>query len=91
MKADPASSHAPYRIFNVASKNSVELIYFIEVLEKALGRKSIKNFLPMQEGDVEESLADISDMEKETGFAPTVSVEAGIEKFVKWHSEYYKN
>ncbi len=90
MNPDPSSSEAPYRIFNIASRNSIELLYFIEVLEKKLGKKSIKNFLPLQEGDVEESHADIADLERETGFAPTISVEIGIDNFVNWYLEYFK-
>jgi UDP-glucuronate 4-epimerase len=90
MAPDPSSSPAPYRIFNIASKKSVELLRFIELIEERLNRKSIKNFLPMQEGDVEESEADIQDLERETGYQPVTSVETGVEKFVAWYLEYYK-
>lgn len=87
---DPASSFAPYRIFNIGNNKPVELLNFIEVLEEKLGRKSVKNFLPMQDGDVEETYADISDLEKEIGFKPYTAIEGGIEKFVNWYREYYK-
>lgn len=87
---DPASSFAPYRIFNIGNSKPIELLRFIEVLEEKLKRKAIKNFLPLQEGDVEETFADISDLQNQTGFTPSTSIEEGIEKFVNWYREYYK-
>ena len=87
---DPSSSFAPYRIFNIGNNEPVELLQFIEVLEKKLNKKAIKNFLPLQEGDVEETFADILDLQKEIGFKPSTSIEAGIEKFVNWYRDYYK-
>lgn len=87
---DPASSFAPYKIFNIGNNKPVELIEFIEVLEKKLGKKAIKNYLPLQEGDVEETYADIADLERETGFRPQTSIETGIGNFVNWYREYYK-
>ncbi len=87
---DPASSFAPYKIFNIGNNKPVELLHFIEVLEEKLGKKAVKNFLPLQDGDVEETYADIADLEQETGFRPQTSIEAGIENFVNWYREYYK-
>ncbi len=87
---DPATSFAPYRIYNIGNNKPVELLKFIEVLEEKLGRKAIKNFLPLQDGDVEETYADITDLEKETGFRPSTSIDNGIEKFVNWYCDYYK-
>lgn len=86
---DPSSSYAPYRIFNIGNNQPVELLRFIEVLEEKLGKKAIKNFLPLQPGDVESTFADISDLEKEVGFRPQTSVEEGIGKFVDWYRSYY--
>ncbi len=86
---DPSSSYAPYRIFNIGNNQPVELLRFIEVLEEKLGKKAIKNFLPLQPGDVESTFADISDLEKEVGFRPQTSVEEGIGKFVVWYRSYY--
>ena len=87
---DPSSSFAPYRVFNIGNNKPVELLRFIECLEEKLGRQAIKNFLPLQDGDVEETYADISDLEQETGFRPSTSIESGIGSFVKWYQEYYQ-
>lgn len=90
MEPDPASSFAPYRVFNIGNNKPVELIHFIEVLEEKLGKKAIKNLFPIQPGDVPETFADIDALEKAVGFRPTVSIEDGIGKFVDWYREYYK-
>lgn len=87
---DPASSFAPYRIINIGNNKPVELLHFIEVLEEKLKKKAIKNYLPLQEGDVEENFADVSDLEKIAGFQPATRVEEGVGKFVDWYVEYYK-
>lgn len=86
---DPSSSYAPYRIFNIGNNQPVELLRFIEVLEEKLGKKAIKNFLTLQPGDVEETYADISDLEKEVDFRPSTSIETGIGSFVDWYRTYY--
>lgn len=90
MRPDPASSFAPYRILNIGNHSPVELGYFIEVLENSLGKRAIKNLLPLQDGDVEETFADIDDLQRLTGFIPTTSIEDGIGKFVEWYKKYYK-
>ncbi|OMI12925.1 capsular biosynthesis protein CpsI [Bradyrhizobium brasilense] len=87
---DPGSSLAPYRLYNIGNHNPVELMYLIEVLENCLGRKAIKNFLPMQPGDVPATYADVSDLEHMVGFAPKTPIETGVERFVRWYREYYK-
>ncbi len=87
---DPASSFAPYRIYNIGNNKPVELLRFIEVLEEKLGKKAIKNLLPLQDGDVKETYADIGDLESEIGFRPSTSIEEGIGKFVEWYKEYYR-
>ena len=88
-RPDPASSFAPYRIYNIGNNQPVELLHFIEVLEESLGKKAVKNMLPIQDGDVKETFADISDLEKEIDFRPRTPIEAGIGKFVNWYKEYY--
>ncbi len=90
LNPDPASSFAPYRIFNVGNSSTVELIHYIEMIEEKLGRKAIKNFLPMQDGDVPDALADVSDLENTIGFKPSTPIEVGVGKFIDWYLEYYK-
>ena len=87
---DPATSSAPYRVFNIGNNNPVELNYYIEVIEDCLGKKAIKNYMPMQPGDIAESYAEVSILEKEVGFSPSTTIEEGIGKFVKWFRDYYK-
>ncbi len=87
---DPATSYAPYRVFNIGNNKPVELLRFIEVLEDKLHRKAMKNFMPIQPGDVPETYADIEALEKAVGFRPSTSIEEGIGNFVDWYLEYYK-
>lgn len=87
---DPASSYAPYRIFNIGNHQPVELLKFIEVLEEKLGKKAVKNLLPLQPGDVESTYAEMTDLETAVGFRPATSIEEGIGKFVDWYRSYYK-
>ena len=89
-RPDPATSFAPYRIFNIGNNKPVELMTFIEVLEKKIGKPAKKNFLPIQPGDVPETYADIDALEKEVGFRPNTSIEDGVGKFVDWYKAYYK-
>lgn len=86
---DPSFSFAPYRLFNIGNNKPVELMDFIGTLEKKLGKKAVINFLPLQDGDVPETSADISDLEQVTGFRPATSIDKGIDNFVKWFKEYY--
>lgn len=88
--ADPATSHAPYRIYNIGNKNPVPLMRYIEVLESCLGKKAIKEFLPVQAGDMTSTWADTAELEHLTGFTPRTPIEEGIRKFVDWYREYYK-
>jgi len=87
---DPATSNAPYRVYNIGNNRPVELMTYISVLERALGRKAKLDLLPMQAGDVPSTMADVSDLERATGFRPGTSVEEGIARFVKWYREYYR-
>ncbi len=87
---DPASSQSPYRIYNIGSNNPVELLHFIEVLEDCLGKKAIKNLLPMQQGDVPDTYADVDALIKDVNYKPSTSVEVGVENFARWYRNYYK-
>lgn len=86
---DPGTSSAPYRIYNIGNNQPVELLKFIETIEEKLGKKAIKEFLPLQAGDVLATYADVDDLMKETGFSPSTKLEVGIEKFVNWYLEYF--
>lgn len=88
-RPDGASSYAPYRLFNIGNNQPVELLHFIETLEKCLGKKAQKNLLPIQPGDVPATYADVNDLMKEVGFKPATSIETGIKRFVDWYREYY--
>jgi len=79
-----------YKIFNLGNNKPVELMYFVESLEKALGKEFDKEYLPMQKGDVSITFADIDESIKEFGFQPQVSIEKGLQKFVQWYREYYQ-
>lgn len=87
---DPATSFAPYRIFNIGNNQPVELLRYIEVIEAQLGKKAVKNFLPLQEGDVPETFADVDDLMREVDFKPSTPIETGIRSFVEWYLTYYK-
>ncbi len=86
---DPASSSAPYRLYNIGNHAPVELMRLIEILEHCLGRKAVKNFLPMQPGDVPATFADIDDLAHDVGFAPRTPIEDGVKRFVDWYRDYY--
>ena len=86
---DPATSYAPYRIYNIGNNNPVELLYFIETIERCLGKKAKKNLLPIQAGDVPATYADVDDLMADVGFRPSTGIEEGIRKFVDWYIEFY--
>jgi UDP-glucuronate 4-epimerase len=86
---DPASSFAPFRLYNIGNHQSVELMRYIELIEECLGRKAQKNLLPLQPGDVAETFADIDDLVAAVGYRPATPVEVGVRKFVDWFCEYY--
>lgn len=87
---DPGTSPAPYRLYNIGNNNDVTLMQFIEAIENALGKKAIKEFLPMQPGDVPATRANVDDLIDQVGFAPNTQIETGISKFIQWYREYYK-
>ena len=88
---DPATSRAPYRIYNIGNNRPVELMHYIEVLEACLGRKAEKNLLPLQIGDVPDTWADAEDLVREVGYRPATPVEEGVTKFVAWYMNYYRD
>jgi len=86
---DPATSLAPYRIFNIGNEQPVELLRYIEVLEQCLGRKATMEMLPLQAGDVPDTEADMSALAAAVGYSPKVPVEEGVANFVRWYRDYY--
>ena len=88
---DPATSRAPYRIYNIGNNRPVELTHYIEVLEQCLGRKAEKKLLPMQVGDVPDTWADAEDLVRDVGYRPVTPVEEGVRRFVEWYRGYYKD
>ena len=87
--SDERQSIVPYKIYNIGNNSPVELITFIEVIEKTLGKTAQKNLLPMQPGDVPCTYADVDDLVKDVGFKPVTSIDEGIHHFVQWYREYY--
>jgi UDP-glucuronate 4-epimerase len=87
---DPATSLAPYRLYNIGSHRPVELMRYIEVLEECLGRTAIKNLLPMQLGDVPDTYADVAALIQDVGYQPATPIEEGVARFVAWYREYYR-
>ncbi len=90
LQPTPASSTAPYRVYNIGNSQPVELLRYIEVLEDALGRKAEMRMLPMQPGDVPDTFADVSALQRDTGYTPATPIEAGVRNFVEWYRNYYK-
>lgn len=86
---DPATSFAPYRVYNIGNNNPVELMRMIEVVETCLGKTAEKNFMGMQPGDVPATYADVDDLMADVGFKPATSIEEGIARFVEWYRAYY--
>lgn len=89
-KPDPATSSAPYRLYNIGNSQPVQLMDFIAAIEKALGREAKKNFLPMQPGDVLETYADVTDLSTDVAFSPSTPIKDGVQRFVDWYRDYYK-
>jgi UDP-glucuronate 4-epimerase len=89
-KPDPATSSAPYRLYNIGNHAPVALLDYIAAIEKALGRKAKIELMPAQPGDVEETYADVDALRRATGFQPSTPLEEGIARFVKWYRDYYR-
>jgi UDP-glucuronate 4-epimerase len=87
---DPATSHAPFRVFNIGNHKPVPLLDFIACIEDALGQKAQKNLLPLQDGDVPATFADVDALKDWVGFSPATDIRSGIGRFVEWYRSYYK-
>jgi UDP-glucuronate 4-epimerase len=87
---DPATSSAPHRVYNIGNNNCVALERYIEVLEDSLGRKAEKNLLPLQPGDVPDTLADVDDLVSDFDYRPSTNIEVGVRRFVDWYKDYYR-
>jgi UDP-glucuronate 4-epimerase len=87
---DPATSKSPYRLYNIGNNTPVELMYFIELIEKNLDKKADKNYLPLQPGDVPATYANVDALIDYVDYSPSTSIESGIEKFIMWYKDYYK-
>lgn len=87
-RPDPGSSRAPYRVYNIGNNQPVELMTFIETIEKALGQEARKNFLPMQSGDVLATYADVDDLRRDVGFEPNTLLADGIARWAAWFRDY---
>jgi UDP-glucuronate 4-epimerase len=88
--ADPATSYAPHRVYNIGNSNPVELLTFIQILEQAIGKPARKEMLPFQPGDVPATHADMADLERDVDFRPRTSLEEGVSRFVAWYRDYYQ-
>jgi UDP-glucuronate 4-epimerase len=85
----PATSSAPYRVYNIGNNQPVELLRYIEVLEDCLGRKAEKRLLPLQPGDVPDTYADVAALQRDTGYSPSTPIETGVARFVEWYRGFY--
>ena len=87
---DPATSNAPYRLFNIGNNDPVKLSAYIEAIEAALGKSAIKELLPLQPGDVPDTYADSRELERAVGYKPATPVKEGVANFVAWYREFYQ-
>ena len=90
LNPDPATSNAPYQIYNIGNHSPAKLLDVIAILEKELGATATKNMLPMQPGDVPATFADVDDLARDVDFAPRTPIEVGVKRFVEWYREYYR-
>ena len=89
LQPDPATSRAPYKLYNIGNQNPVSLLDFIRAIEDKLGRRAVMELLPMQPGDVAATSADVSDLANDLGYHPATPVKTGIDRFLEWYLEYY--
>ena len=87
---DPATSSAPYRLYNIGNHSPVQLLDYIACIEKAVGKTAKKNMLPMQPGDVPATFADVDDLKADIGFEPKTPIEEGVKRFVAWYRDFYR-
>jgi UDP-glucuronate 4-epimerase len=90
-RPDPATSSAPYRLYNIGNHSPVELLRFVEIIEDYLGKKAIRNLLPIQPGDVPASFAEVDDLRRDLAFSPATPIETGVHRFLDWYREYYRS
>jgi len=88
-KLDPASSSAPYKIYNIGNGSPVQLMDYIKAVEKALNKDAKKNFMPMQPGDVQKTFANVNSLKRDFNYKPNTSIEKGVAKFIEWYKSYY--
>ncbi len=88
-KPDSATSYAPWRVYNIGNNNPVELKDYIGALERALGKETTKELLPLQPGDVEATYADVDELVRDMSYKPDTKLEDGMQKFVEWFTDYY--
>jgi UDP-glucuronate 4-epimerase len=87
---DPATSSAPYRLYNIGNHSPVSLLDYIAVIEQATGKKAVMEMLPAQPGDVPETYADVAALKQAVGFEPSTPIEVGVKRFVDWYRDFYK-
>jgi len=86
---DPGTSAAPYRLYNIGNNQSVELMYFIQCIEEAVGKAAVKKMFPLQPGDVPETYADVDALVANVSFKPKTRIEDGVRRFVEWYKDFY--
>jgi len=89
LSPDPASSRAPWKVYNIGNSQPVALLRYIELMEAALGKTTEKELLPLQPGDVEHTYADVTSLQRDTGYAPRTDIETGLRHFIAWYRSYY--
>ena len=89
VKPDPGNSPAPYKIYNIGNNKPVDLMHFVTILEKNIGKEAVKKFLPIQAGDMVETFADIDDLFRDVQFKPEITIEKGLKLFVEWYKNFY--
>ncbi|MEO5772067.1 MAG: protein CapI, partial [Burkholderiaceae bacterium] len=87
---DPATSDAPYRVFNIGNHAPVDLMAFIEAIERAVGQPAHKRFVPLRAGDMLSTFADMSELAEWTGFRPATPMDVGVGHFVRWYRDYFR-
>jgi len=87
---DPASSSAPWRVYNIGNNHPVELLDVVALLEQALGKKAVRELVPMQPGDVPATYADVDDLMRDVGFKPATPIAAGVARFIAWYKDYHR-
>ena len=91
MSKDNVSTVAPFRVINIGNSTKIKLLDFIDIVEDVIGKKAIRNYMPMQKGDVMSTWADTSVLQNLTGYHPNTNVKDGVKNFVNWYRKYYNN